>query len=73
MVFDDSTGVGTVSVTDYAQSSLGDVVFVELPAVGTKVAQGGMLPSPRLYNGSGLTVNMFCRPNRRGRECESRL
>jgi glycine cleavage system H protein len=31
---------GWVGITDYAQSELGDVVFVELPAVGTKVAQG---------------------------------
>jgi glycine cleavage system H protein len=33
-------GIGWVGVTDYAQSELGDVVFVELPAVGTKVQQG---------------------------------
>lgn len=31
---------GTVGITDYAQSQLGDVVFVELPAVGKAVAQG---------------------------------
>jgi len=30
--------MATVGVTDYAQGELGDVVFVELPAVGTKVA-----------------------------------
>jgi len=29
--------VATVGVTDYAQSQLGDVVFVELPKVGRKV------------------------------------
>ncbi len=39
--FDDETRVGTISVTDYAQRSLGDVVFVELPAKGTTVKQGG--------------------------------
>jgi glycine cleavage system H protein len=33
--------VGTCGITDYAQSQLGDVVFVELPAVGRKVARGG--------------------------------
>ena len=27
-------GVGTVGITDYAQQSLGDVVYVELPKVG---------------------------------------
>ena len=41
VVFDDSTGVGVVSITDYAQKSLGDVVFVELPALKTKVTKGG--------------------------------
>ncbi len=29
-----------VGVTDYAQGELGDIVFVELPAVGTKLTQG---------------------------------
>jgi glycine cleavage system H protein len=33
--------VGTCGITDYAQSQLGDVVFVELPAVGRSVARGG--------------------------------
>jgi len=30
--------VGTVGITDYAQEQLGDVVFVELPAVGTQIS-----------------------------------
>jgi glycine cleavage system H protein len=30
----------TVGITDYAQGQLGDVVFVELPAVGSVVAAG---------------------------------
>jgi glycine cleavage system H protein len=29
-----------VGITDYAQQQLGDIVFVELPAVGTSVSQG---------------------------------
>jgi glycine cleavage system H protein len=33
-------GTATVGVTDYAQGQLGDVVFVELPAVGKALAQG---------------------------------
>ncbi len=33
-------GEGVVGITDFAQDSLGDVVFVELPAVGTTLAQG---------------------------------
>jgi glycine cleavage system H protein len=32
---------GTVGISDYAQSQLGDVVFVELPAKGKTVAKGG--------------------------------
>ncbi|KAF7306988.1 Glycine cleavage system H protein [Mycena indigotica] len=41
--FDDATGLGVVRITDHAQQSLGDVVFVELPVVGTKVAQGDQI------------------------------
>jgi glycine cleavage system H protein len=33
--------IATVGITDYAQQQLGDVVFVELPAKGKKVAKGG--------------------------------
>jgi glycine cleavage system H protein len=29
-----------VGITDFAQASLGDVVFVEMPALGTSVAKG---------------------------------
>ena len=29
--------VGTAGITDYAQDQLGDIVFVDLPASGTKV------------------------------------
>ena len=29
-----------IGITDYAQDALGDVVFVEVPAVGTKVERG---------------------------------
>ena len=32
--------VGTIGITAYAQEQLGDVVFVEVPAVGRKVAKG---------------------------------
>lgn len=31
----------TVGITDYAQKELGDIVFVELPALGAAVAQMG--------------------------------
>lgn len=33
--------VGTVGITDHAQSQLGDIVFVELPEVGRTVEAGG--------------------------------
>jgi len=32
-----------VGITDFAQDALGDVVFVELPPVGTAVSKGGPL------------------------------
>jgi glycine cleavage system H protein len=35
--------VGTVGITDYAQNSLGDIVFVELPRVGHQVEQHGSI------------------------------
>ena len=31
----------TIGITEHAQEQLGDVVFVELPAVGKKVVKGG--------------------------------
>lgn len=31
---------GTVGITDYAQSQLGDITFVELPSAGQAVKQG---------------------------------
>ncbi len=33
--------VATVGITNHAQEQLGDIVFVELPEVGTEVEQGG--------------------------------
>ena len=33
-------GVGRIGITDHAQQQLGDVVFVELPKVGSAVAAG---------------------------------
>lgn len=29
-----------IGITDYAQDALGDVVFVQVPSIGTKVAKG---------------------------------
>ena len=33
-------GIATVGITNYAQEQLGDLVFVELPEAGRKVAKG---------------------------------
>jgi glycine cleavage system H protein len=33
----------TVGITEYAQSQLGDVIYLELPAVGQKLEVGGRL------------------------------
>ena len=33
-------GEGVVGITDYAQSQLGDVVFVELPPIGQSLSKG---------------------------------
>jgi glycine cleavage system H protein len=35
--------VATVGITDYAATQLGDVVFVELPAVGSTVTAGAVV------------------------------
>ncbi len=35
--------VATVGITDYAQSSLGDIVYVELPRVGAQLDQFGSI------------------------------
>src|SRR5260370_11491889 len=32
--------IAVIGITDYAQSQLGDVVYVELPEIGRKVEQG---------------------------------
>ncbi len=32
--------IGTVGITDYAQNSLGDIVFVDLPKVGDRIEAG---------------------------------
>ncbi|WP_373505902.1 glycine cleavage system protein GcvH [Aestuariivirga sp.] len=34
-------GIATIGITNHAQEQLGDVVFVELPAIGRKVEKDG--------------------------------
>lgn len=36
---------GTVGITDYAQNSLGDIVFVELPKIGDMIEAGKIFGS----------------------------
>lgn len=36
----EADGTVTVGITDHAQEALGDLVFIELPAVGRKLAAG---------------------------------
>ena len=33
-------GIGTVGISEYAQDKLGDIVFVELPAIGKVLSKG---------------------------------
>jgi glycine cleavage system H protein len=37
--------IGTVGITDHAQEELGDIVYVDLPRVGTQLTQAGSLGS----------------------------
>ena len=38
-------GAGKVGITDYAQNTLGDIVFVDLPKIGSKVERGKVFGS----------------------------
>ena len=40
-----SGDIGVVGITDYAQKELGDIVYVDLPRVGTKTEQGKVMGS----------------------------
>jgi|SRR4051794_21068454 len=37
--------IGTIGITDHAQHELGDIVYVDLPKVGSSVAQAGTIGS----------------------------
>jgi glycine cleavage system H protein len=39
----EADGIVTVGITDFAQDALGDLVFVDLPAVGKTVAAGDVI------------------------------
>ena len=38
-------GTGTIGITDHAQQELGDIVFVDLPKVGTQIKKGDTIGS----------------------------
>ena len=38
---DEGDGTATVGITDHSQEQLGDLVFVELPEIGSSLEQGG--------------------------------
>ncbi|MGQ7248449.1 glycine cleavage system protein GcvH [Halomonas sp. V046] len=39
-ILDNGDGTVTIGITDHAQEALGDVVFVDLPEIGTQLAKG---------------------------------
>ena len=39
----DAEGIATIGITDYAQSELGDVVYVQLPSVGDRTVANGKI------------------------------
>ena len=38
-------GIGAIGITDHAQNELGDIVYVDLPKVGTRLEKGKSLGS----------------------------
>src|SRR5438876_11740167 len=59
-------GAATIGITSYAQESLGDIVFVELPKVGSEITAGKTFGSveslkavSELYAAASGTVNVF--------------
>jgi glycine cleavage system H protein len=67
--------IATIGITNHAQEQLGDVVFVELPAIGKKVAKGGeaavvesVKAASEVYAPvTGEIVDDSCQPRRRRR------
>lgn len=39
-ILDNGDGTVTIGISDHAQEALGDVVFVDLPEIGTQLAKG---------------------------------
>src|SRR6266705_3597343 len=54
--------LAVIGITDYAQSQLGDVVYVELPEIGRKVAQGkeaAIVGDPAKVNADAMGEGWF--------------
>lgn len=67
--FDDSDKTQiTMGITDYAQSALGDIVFVDLPTVGDsfQAKRKQWLGQNSLVPYQGLTLNLFSLSIHRG-------
>ena len=76
--------VATVGITDYAQSQLGDLVFVELPEVGRSVRKGEAVAvvesvkaasdvyAPLTGEVSGSTSAVVAEPAPRQQRCRNR-
>ncbi len=58
--------VATVGITDYAQTQLGDVVFVELPKVGRQLKKAGSRRRGRIRQGRLRRLRADHRRDRRG-------
>ena len=55
----EADGTATIGITDYAQSQLGDIVFVELPEVGRRVECGqpfGVIESVKAVSDLNMPV-----------------
>jgi len=49
----DEAGIATVGISDYAQKTIGDLVFIELPQIGDRVEKGqeaGVIESVKAAN-----------------------
>ena len=62
----EADGTVTIGITDHAQAALGDLVFIELPAVGRKLAAGRGLRRRRVGEGGERRLRADRRRSRRG-------
>ena len=51
------TDTAVIGITDYAQQSLGEITFVELPALGKKIEPGGELA---MVESSKAASDVYC-------------